>query len=71
MPLNPPHRTDVGHRYICERCGERWHEENIDECVNCKRDVCPNCAGLQSFAGRKEREWWCDACASRYREGTV
>jgi hypothetical protein len=45
-------------RFYCDRCGEIWHEDNIDLCAKCGRLVCPNCAGITS----PKQEWVCDAC---------
>jgi hypothetical protein len=68
MPLSPPvFFPNIGYRWVCDGCGERWREDNIDECVNCKRDICPNCGGFVSFPGRKPDEWWCDRCANARR----
>jgi hypothetical protein len=51
----------VDDRYNCERCGEIYHEENLDTCTRCKRLVCPSCAGSIEVAGR--RQWVCDSCS--------
>jgi hypothetical protein len=66
MALGEPRTTGDGRlRYFCERCGEHWTEDNIDECVHCLRDVCPRCAGIYDLEGRKRREWWCNICRER------
>jgi len=46
----------------CDHCKESYHEDNIDECVNCKVDTCPRCACIVRLPGRKPREWWCHRC---------
>ena len=68
MPLNPPiFFPNIGYRWVCDNCGERWHEDNVLECVWCKRDICPNCGRFESFPWRKDNEWWCDRDSLGYR----
>jgi hypothetical protein len=54
-------------RMTCEHCGETYHEDNMDYCVNCGANTCPRCAQVASLPRRKPREWWCDHCLSSQR----
>jgi len=65
VPIGPPvFFPNIGYRWVCDGCGERYHEDNMDECVNCKRDICPNCGRFITIPGQQKDEWWCDRCAA-------
>lgn len=69
MPLNPPvFFPNIGYRWVCDRCGERYHEDNMHECTNCEGDICPSCGSFPCLPGRTANEFWCDGCAEGWRK---
>ncbi len=51
----------MANRQACERRGETYHEDNLDDCDACRRTVCPRCASMQRRADGSHR-WLCDVC---------
>jgi NAD-dependent SIR2 family protein deacetylase len=58
-------------RMNCDHCGETFHEDNMNECVNCRADVCPYCGQIASLPDRQPREFWCDICLEKARAAST
>jgi hypothetical protein len=49
-------------RSNCERCGESYDEENLNECARCRTETCWKCAIHAELPELAKGTWWCDRC---------
>jgi hypothetical protein len=49
-------------RYNCDRCGDCYDEDNLNERARCGDDICWKCAVHAELPELAAGTWWCDRC---------
>jgi hypothetical protein len=49
-------------RYNCDRCGDSYEEDNLNECPRCGDDTCWKCAVHAELPELAAGTSWCDRC---------
>ena len=49
----------------CARCGETYHEENLQDCAICRDDICPYHGTWLMNPATNEEQFICNRCISR------
>jgi hypothetical protein len=55
-------------RQHCQRCGEKYLLENLEDCAVCKNDICYTCGHWRNDPATKKDVYICELCLE-YREG--